>query len=104
MDKIPPITYLGRITEADKDTLKKLRGSEAFKLCLKLISEEHAITAQMISECPTEHFGKIQGKMIAIQRLWNTMCFYANASIPEEEIKKRNGKLRNFVDLNSSES
>lgn len=76
--KLTPIAYEGPITDAEKETLKSLSGSEVFRIARKICAARHAQICQQLMRVDNPNaLISAQGQLLGIESIYNILLHCA---------------------------
>lgn len=81
-----PITFEGKLTNQERETLGQLKQTEPFRLLRKICAAEYAVIMDQITNCESEKSLLIaQGQLRGIKQVYNMLV---TLGIPEKKAEQ----------------
>lgn len=86
------ITDMPPLTEEDKLTIAKMKGSEMFLLFCKILSEEYLKSCAQMAEAGPHELQTFQGTARGLMTVFNMLMHHASKDVPPPVLPKREEK------------
>lgn len=95
--QLTSISFEGRLTDGEKETLRSLRGTELFRIARKICANEYAVVCEQLTMPlgPNELL-VAQGQLRGIKAIYNLLMSSASPEGKNPEALQKTKKLRNI--------